>query len=999
MESAEIRRSFLEFFAAKRHKILPSASLWPVVPDLLFTNAGMNPFVPYFLGQRPNPYLRIADTQKCIRAGGKHNDLEDVGFDGYHHTFFEMLGNWSFGDYFKAEAIHWAWELLVKHWHFPKERLYATVYRPKAGEPADFDAESHGLWTQLFRQEGLDADEHVLCFGAKENFWSMGETGPCGPCSEIHIDLTPEGSTRGRLVNRDDPRCIEIWNLVFMQFHRPKDGALGPLPQKCVDTGMGLERVAGILTSTEHFTRFDRIPSNYDSDLFRDIFQELSGLSGRAYGGRFAPSRQAQLSREEFHDFAFRVMADHLRALCFAIADGIFPSNEGRGYVLRRILRRAVFFGQKLRLPEKFLVPLIPGLVEKMGTVFPELRERQGIIASFIGAEEARFEETLERGLALFEDCCRRAGGGILSGEEAFKLYDTYGFPLDLTRLWAEGTGLRVDTAGFEQRMEEQRRRSERGPSMTQGTWSLSSSSAAERGTEFCGYRPERIEFSEDCEKAKIIGLSSEDGKVRSITTDRTPFYTEMGGQIGDRGIFSLLSVDEKWEELRGKTWKIVRTRRTPNGQIEHYLDEEDPIVCETEEQMLWLEGAEVRLEVDLPRRLAIERHHTATHLLQAALRKILGEHVQQAGSFVGDQKLRFDFTHFEAIPQETLEAIEEKIQNWILSNQKVHSYETDFDRIPEGCIAFFRESYGEKVRVVDIAGLSTELCGGCHVRALGEIGPFKILSESAISSGVRRIEAIAGTLAWQHAQSRDKILEELRRSLSVDGDEAIPERVAQLNEEKRLLEAEYAAHRLHSTVQMLHSRKKSYPQGELVCAVIPIFVSAAAFAGQGEERDLSLPCPGARPQGGAGGQGGPGPKGPKGGGAKRTPRGPNSREYTTALLKTSSGLPPLRNGLVLLLHPVSEQPNAPWNLSLHLAPTWIQKGFEAKPCLEKIEKSLVTHLKDRKVLRGDFKEWCAAKGKDFASGGTLPIARERMEEVEEYCKRQIIELFGLEEA
>ncbi|MDR2377548.1 MAG: alanine--tRNA ligase [Puniceicoccales bacterium] len=997
MESAEIRRSFLEFFAAKEHKILPSASLWPAVPDLLFTNAGMNPFVPYFLGQQPNPHPRVADTQKCIRAGGKHNDLEDVGFDGYHHTFFEMLGNWSFGDYFKAEAIHWAWELLVKHWHFPKERLYATVYRPKAGEPADFDAESHKIWTQLFRQEGLDADAHVLGFGAKENFWSMGETGPCGPCSEIHIDLTPEGSTKGQLVNRGDPRCIEIWNLVFMQFHRPKDGVLGTLPQKCVDTGMGLERVAGIFASTENFTRFDRMPSNYDGDLFRDIFQELSGLSGWAYGGHFAPSRQTQLSREEFHDFAFRVMADHLRALCFAIADGIFPSNEGRGYVLRRILRRAVFFGQKLRLPEKFLVPLIPGLIEKMGTVFPELRERQGTITNFIGAEEARFEETLERGLALFEDCCRRAGGGILSGEEAFKLYDTYGFPLDLTRLLAEGKGLKVDTAGFEERMEEQRARS---PSITQGTWSVSSHAAAKGGTEFCGYEHDQKAFSEDGEKAKIIELSSEDGKVESITTDRTPFYTEMGGQIGDVGIFSLLSVNEKWEKLKGRTWKIARTHRTQNGQIEHYLSEEDPIICETEEQLAWLKGAEVRLEVDLPRRLAIERHHTATHLLQAALRKILGEHVQQAGSLVGDQKLRFDFAHFAAIPPETLEAIEETVQSWIFSNQKVHSYETDFDRIPEGCIAFFRESYGEKVRVVDIAGLSTELCGGCHVRALGEIGLFKILGESAISSGVRRIEAIAGTLAWQWARSRDKILEKLRRSLSVDRDEAILKRLEQLHEEKRLLEMEYAAHRLSSTVQMLHSRKKSYPQGELVCAAVPIFASAAAFAGQDKERSLSLPCLGARPQGRVGGEGGPGPKGPKGGGAKRIPMGQNVREYTTALLKTSSsGLPPLQNGLIFLLYPVSEQPNASWNLSLHLDPAWVQKGFEAKPCLEKIEKSLVAHLRDRKALGGDFKEWCTAKGKDFASGGTLPIPEEWMEEVEEYCQRQIIELFGLKEA
>jgi alanyl-tRNA synthetase len=449
MKSAEVRKGYLEFFRGKSHTIVPSASLMPTSPNLLFTNAGMNQFVPIFLGQAkfPNSPARAADTQKCIRAGGKHNDLEDVGFDTYHHTFFEMLGNWSFGDYFKKESIDWAWELLVDIWKFPPARLYATVYKPGPGDPAEFDSEAHGYWVDKFKKAGLDPAVHVVMGNAKDNFWMMGETGPCGPCSEVHVDLTPEGKTQGKLVNQGDPRCLEIWNLVFIQFNAEPGGKFKPLPERHVDTGMGLERVAGIFAVSDGFKNFKKDPSNYASDLFAPIFSEIEKMSGKKYGARVPKSRD-EVSVEEMNDCIFRVLADHVRTLSFSIADGIVPGNEGRNYVLRRILRRAVMFGRRFKLPDGFLSELATPLIRTMGDAFPELKAREKDIRAVLSAEEASFSKTLERGLAMFEKLVSGSSKGI-QGEDAFTLYDTYGFPLDLTQLLARDLKRRWTPSGL----------------------------------------------------------------------------------------------------------------------------------------------------------------------------------------------------------------------------------------------------------------------------------------------------------------------------------------------------------------------------------------------------------------------------------------------------------------------------------------------------------------------------------------------------------------------
>src|SRR5437667_2672913 len=461
MTSAQIRQSFLDFFREKKHTIVPSSSLLPDAPNLLFTNAGMNQFVPIFLGQQKPPWNppRVVDTQKCIRAGGKHNDLEDVGLDTYHHTFFEMLGNWSFGDYFKKEAIEWAWELLVERWKFPPQRLYATVYKPGAGEPSEFDQEAYDHWAHLFREADLDPKLHVLSSGKADNFWMMGDTGPCGPCSEVHVDLTPDGDTRGALVNKEDPRCIEIWNLVFIQFNANPDGTFTPLPQHHVDTGMGFERVTAIIQGTKNLTDFAGTISNYETDIFRPIFNELEKLSGKRYASTLPDrSQPSTLNSQLATDVAFRVIADHIRALSFAIADGIIPSNEGRGYVLRRILRRAVRYGRALGFHEAFFFKIADVVVETMGDVFPEVRAKQKTIKETIRREEEAFNKTLDRGIELFNDQIRALtriqlplldtpSGRQVSGEFAFKLYDTYGFPLDLTELMARERGLIVDAA------------------------------------------------------------------------------------------------------------------------------------------------------------------------------------------------------------------------------------------------------------------------------------------------------------------------------------------------------------------------------------------------------------------------------------------------------------------------------------------------------------------------------------------------------------------------
>ncbi|PYK94177.1 MAG: alanine--tRNA ligase, partial [Verrucomicrobia bacterium] len=472
MTSAQIRQSFLDFFREKQHSIVPSSSLLPDAPHLLFTNAGMNQFVPIFLGQQKplwNP-PRVADTQKCIRAGGKHNDLEDVGLDTYHHTFFEMLGNWSFGDYFKKEAIEWAWELIVERWKFPAQRLYATIYKPGPGEPSEFDQEAHDHWARLFQDADLDPKIHVLTAGKADNFWMMGDTGPCGPCSELHVDLTPDGDTRGALVNKNDPRCFEIWNLVFIQFNANAGGTFSPLPQRHVDTGMGFERVTAIVQGTRNLTDFSGAISNYETDIFRPIFDELEKLSGKKYGSTIPKHGSAGESDEEKIDIAFRVIADHIRTLAFAIADGIIPSNEGRGYVLRRVLRRAVLYGRTLDFHQPFFFKLVDVVAQTMGDVFAEVRAKLKTIKETICREEESFNKTLDKGIetfnrmmeALERDVPKVAplGGYVIMPERfAFELYDTYGFPIDLTELMARERGFTVDAAGFEKHMQEQRAR------------------------------------------------------------------------------------------------------------------------------------------------------------------------------------------------------------------------------------------------------------------------------------------------------------------------------------------------------------------------------------------------------------------------------------------------------------------------------------------------------------------------------------------------------------
>ncbi|NBQ02507.1 MAG: alanine--tRNA ligase, partial [Opitutae bacterium] len=459
MKSSEIRQSFLDFFAQKNHEIVSSAPLLPESPNLLFTNAGMNQFVPYFLGDQNAPYKRAADTQKCIRAGGKHNDLDDVGFDTYHHTFFEMLGNWSFGDYFKKEAIEWAWELLVSVWKFPPSRLYATVYKPEGNDPAEFDQEAHDAWSAIFTKAGLDPAVHVVNGGKKDNFWMMGETGPCGPCSELHLDLTPDGDTQGKLVNADSHLCIEIWNLVFIQFNADREGNFTPLADKHVDTGMGFERVAAVMQSTQGFTDFSNPTSNYDTDVFSPIFEKIEELSGEKYLSTLPATNQTPSSQEEI-DVSFRVIGDHLRAICFSIADGILPGNTDRNYVLRRILRRGVRYGRNLGFKDPFFHHLAPVLIEQMGPFFPELKKRKDLICKTLLSEETSFNKTLDRGIELFNrELSTLKKGEPISGPFAFKLYDTYGFPLDLTELLAKENGIQIDTNGFNQEMEAQKKR------------------------------------------------------------------------------------------------------------------------------------------------------------------------------------------------------------------------------------------------------------------------------------------------------------------------------------------------------------------------------------------------------------------------------------------------------------------------------------------------------------------------------------------------------------
>ncbi|HEU5080553.1 MAG TPA: alanine--tRNA ligase [Opitutaceae bacterium] len=759
MTSAEIRQSFLDFFAQHGHTIVPSSSLMPDSPGLLFTNAGMNQFVPIFLGDRkadvskwagvkPAKDTRAADTQKCIRAGGKHNDLEDVGFDTYHHTMFEMLGNWSFGDYFKKESLEWGWELITNIWGIPAKRLFATVYKPQAGEPSAFDQEAYDIWARIFEKEGLDPKVHIVHGNKKDNFWMMGDTGPCGPCSEIHFNLLASDDEQpGRaLVNQGSPRCIEIWNHVFIQFNANADGTFSPLAAKHVDTGMGFERVAGIYATTKGFKDFSAEPSNYNADVFAPLFKKVTELSGKTYRGT-VPTKREGLSEQENTDVAFRVLADHARTISCAIADGILPGNEGRNYVIRRILRRGILYGKKLGLATGFFEQLVAPVVESLGSVFHELKEREDIIRRVIRSEEESFGRTIDRGLQIFN---KAAASGKITGRAAFELYDTYGFPLDMTQLLATERSLSVDTAGFETEMEKQRERARAAQkkeviiAATEGE-----GSAPLQPTLFIGYK---LKENEPYTANVTEVISGEQGTF--LVFDRTPFYAEMGGQVGDSGRAL----------IAGVAVAISDTVKDKSGRHLHKVDTANsPEFASLKIGV----GTIAELSVDMTRRRAIQRHHTATHLLHFALRKVLGTHVRQAGSLNAPDRLRFDFAHFEAVKPEQLREIETIVNQRIIDNAEVDAYETDFDKKPEGTLAFFGEKYGKVVRVVDVGGYSRELCGGTHVGTTGEIGLVKIVSEGAIAAGTRRLEAVAGEAAFRFVDEHESRLRSLGAKLN----------------------------------------------------------------------------------------------------------------------------------------------------------------------------------------------------------------------------------------
>ncbi|NLI76033.1 MAG: alanine--tRNA ligase [Candidatus Riflebacteria bacterium] len=757
MDTATVRRTFIEFFEGKGHTFVPSS---PVVPQddptLLFANAGMNQFKPIFLGQAsPDSPMgrlrRAANSQKCIRAGGKHNDLEDVGRDTYHHTFFEMLGNWSFGDYFKKEAIEWAWELLTKVYGIAPDRLYATYFQGEPAQGLEKDEETRQLWLQY-----LPADR-VLPGNMKDNFWEMGETGPCGPCSEIHYDRVG-GRNAAALVNTGDPNVIEIWNNVFIQFNRKEGGALDPLPARHVDTGMGLERLVSVLQHKG---------SNYDTDVFAPLFAAIHQETGaRPYAGKLGADDADNV------DTAYRVVADHIRTLTMALTDGAVPGNLGRGYVLRRILRRAVRYGrQMLNAPDGFFSRLVPVVVDHLGQAFPELRRDPKSVMAIIREEEESFGRTLDRGLKLFAKLVEGLpAGGVIPGAEAFKLYDTYGFPVDLTALMAAERSLSVDMAGFETEIEKQR---ERGRASVLAAVSADSFKNLETGglpsTRFVGYTTMTAE-------GKVLKVFPGEGDKPSIVvTDTTPFYAASGGQVGDVG------------QITGgrAVFEVVTTEKT--GEVFLHLGR-------WADQARFEAGEKVRLEVDTRLRRPTMRNHTATHLLHKALREILGTHVKQAGSLVAPDRLRFDFSHFQGIPADTLAAIETRVNEKVLENLPVSVQEMAYDdAVKSGAMALFGEKYGDVVRLIQVGDYSKELCGGTHLSASGEIGLFRIVSESSIAAGVRRIEAITGEAVLERLRAVERE-EHLLAGLLECEPKALTARAGKLLEELKDLRKELEA-------------------------------------------------------------------------------------------------------------------------------------------------------------------------------------------------------------
>ncbi|MFI3316766.1 MAG: alanine--tRNA ligase [Rikenellaceae bacterium] len=712
MESNKVREHFLDFFASKEHAIVPSA---PMVvkgdPTLMFTNAGMNQFKDIFLGNAPRKWARAADTQKCLRVSGKHNDLEEVGHDTYHHTMFEMLGNWSFGDYFKREAIDWAWELLTKVYGLDKSRMYATVYEGSAEDGVPFDQEAYDMWKQY-----LDEDQ-IIKGNKHDNFWEMGETGPCGPCSELHYDLRDEADIAqipGKdMVNMGHCLVIEIWNLVFMQFNRKANGTLELLPAKHVDTGMGFERLCMILQNKK---------SNYDTDVFQPTIKRLAALSHKEYG----------VSEKE--DIAMRVIADHLRAIAFSIADGQLPSNVKAGYVIRRILRRAVRYGYTyLSFNEPFICRLVAGLVEQMGGQFPELKAQQSLIERVIEEEEASFLRTLATGITLLDGVIAACNGRI-SGKDAFVLYDTYGFPIDLTELIAKEQGVEVDLESFEKELAAQKERSRNAAAIDADDWQ---ELVAIGQSEFVGYD----ELSCEVKIARYRRVTSKNKTIYQLVFDRTPFYGNSGGQAGDTGYIA--TADEKIE--------IVATEKE-NGQTIHIVNKLPQSI-----------EATFTAQVCESKRQGSANNHTATHLLHHALREVLGEHVEQKGSLVTSDGLRFDFSHFQKLTAEQLREVEIKVNQAIRANAPLEENRqaTLQEAAASGAMMLFGEKYGDKVRVIRF-GDSVELCGGTHTSATGNIGLFKIVSEGAISAGVRRIEATSGEGAEKLLYMAEDMIKEI---------------------------------------------------------------------------------------------------------------------------------------------------------------------------------------------------------------------------------------------
>ena len=806
MTSREIRQQFLDFFKSKNHRIVPSSPVVPFDdPTLLFTNAGMNQFKDVFLGTGTREYTRAADTQKCIRVSGKHNDLEEVGYDTYHHTFFEMLGNWSFGDYYKAEAIEWGWELLTKVWKLPKERLWATVFRT--------DNEAFELW-----KTKTDINpEHILRFDEKDNFWEMGETGPCGPCSEIHINLSDDFNNP-KFVNAGVPECMEIWNLVFIQYNRDEKGKLHELPAKHVDTGMGFERVCAILQKKN---------SNYDTDVFTHLINGIVKLSNIKYAA-------------EEDKIPMRVIADHARALTFAIADGAVPGNEGRGYVLRRILRRAARYGRKLNLHKPFIYELVDVLVKTMGDVFPEIKEKQAFVEKVIKAEEESFNATLDRGIEEFNQSAATSlvnaisrdtvftpfatyrfeqqdweiiinqmngvtidktnlkeidkeflnkyvkGSVIIPKEDVFKLHDTYGFPVDLTNVMAREKGFFIDEDGFNKLMEEQRQKGreaakDKFTSVNIVLNDLSSFEISDSArTEFTGYEELKSE-------AKIIGYKREnlpDGKAGGndlVILNKTPFYVEAGGQIDDLGYLILETTP----------LNVVDVTKVDNKTVH---------VLENEKNKPLAAGKKVLAQVDEKRRWDIMRNHTATHFLHAALRNILGTHVHQAGSYVGPDRLRFDFTHFSKVEETQLKEIESLVNEELRKNYELqHHRNIPFDEAKKmGALMFFGDKYGDKVNVVQFGEFTKEFCGGTHVKNSSQIGLLKIISESSTASGVRRIEAVTGSGVERFIESQ---FEHLRSS---------DEKIAELLDEKKKLEKALSGWKLEEKKEQISTVLKN---------------------------------------------------------------------------------------------------------------------------------------------------------------------------------------------